>query len=118
MPPTPGSASRQDTLSCDSLQSSSSSCSFGAVNGHDSQAAIPMVDAIPPIKTPDGGRRRRPDELLGGRAYDVEAKIRRKLRRQRITPLIAKRNTEHGRGLGKYRYVVDACLVGYSTSVA
>jgi hypothetical protein len=43
-------------------------------NVHDSQAAIPIVDAIPPIKTPDGGRRKRPDELMGDRAYDAEEK--------------------------------------------
>ncbi len=79
-------------------------------NVHDSQAAIPMVDAIPPIKTPDGGRRKRPDELMGDRAYDAEEKIRHELRRRKIKPLIAKRNTENGSGLGKYRYVVEACF--------
>ena len=81
-----------------------------AANLHDSQAAIPLVDAIPPIKTPHGGRRKRPEELLADRAYDAEDKIRNALRRRGIEPLVAKRNTEHGSGLGKFRYVVEACF--------
>lgn len=79
-------------------------------NVHDSEVAIPLVDAIPPIKTANGGRRKRPDETLADRAYDAEDKIRRELRRRRIKPLVAKRNTEHGSGLGKYRYVVEVCF--------
>jgi transposase len=79
-------------------------------NLHDSEAAIPVVDAVPPIKTPEGGRRKRPAEVLADRAYDAEDKIRKALRRRGIEPFIAKRNTEHGSGLGKYRYVVEACF--------
>ena len=79
-------------------------------NVHDSEMAVALVDAIPPIKQPRGGRRKRPDELLGDRAYDAEEKIRKPLRRRGIDPLIAKRNTEHGSGLGKYRYVVEAAF--------
>lgn len=72
--------------------------------------AIPLVDDVPPIKQPCGGPRKRPDELLGDRAYDAEAKIRQPLRKRGIRPLIAHRNTEHGSGLGKFRYVVEACF--------
>lgn len=79
-------------------------------NVHDSEMAIPLVDSIPTIKTKSGGRRRRPDELLGDRAYDAEEKVRRQLRKRNIDPLIAKRGTENGSGLGKYRYVVEACF--------
>ena len=32
---------------------------------------------------------------------------RRELRRRGITPEIARRNTEHGSGLGRYRWVVE-----------
>ena len=81
-----------------------------AANVHDSQMAIRLIDAIPPIKTKSGGRRKRPDEVLADRAYDAEEKIRNALRVRHILPLIAKRNTEHGSGLGKYRYVVEACF--------
>jgi len=73
--------------------------------------AIPIVDAVPPIKTVHGGRRKRPDETLADRAYDAQEKVRNALRRRHIKPLIAKRRTEHGSGLGKYRYVVEACIV-------
>jgi len=43
---------------------------------HDSQAAIRLIDAIPPIKRPGGGRRKRPDTAFADRAYDAEDKIR------------------------------------------
>ena len=79
-------------------------------NIHDSDMAIALVDGIPPIRQPRGRPRRRPDEVLADRAYDAEAKIRRPLRARGIRPLIARRNTEHGSGLGQYRYVVEAAL--------
>ncbi|MFM7114794.1 MAG: transposase, partial [Planctomycetota bacterium] len=52
-------------------------------NVHDSQAAMPLVDSIPSIKCPGGGRRRRPDSLYADRAYDAEDKIRKPLRQRR-----------------------------------
>jgi transposase len=79
-------------------------------NCHDSEMAIPLVDAVPSIKQPRGRPRRRPDELLADRAYDAEEKIRKPLRKRGIKPLVARRNTEHDSGLGKYRYVVEACF--------
>jgi transposase len=79
-------------------------------NLNDSQRAIALVDAVPPIKQPDGGRRRRPDEVLADRAYDAEDAIRRPLKRRRIIPTIGRRNDEHGSGLGAFRYVVEACF--------
>jgi transposase len=77
-------------------------------NEHDSEQAIPLIDAIPPIKRPGGGRRKRPAKAYADRAYDAEAKIRRPLRRRGIEPFIAKRNTEPGSGLGKHRCVVES----------
>ena len=79
-------------------------------NVHDSEMAIPLVDAITPIARPRGRPRKRPDTVLADRAYDAEEKIRQPLRDRGITPLIAKRNTEHGSGLGKYRWVVEAAF--------
>lgn len=79
-------------------------------NTHESEVAIALVDAVPAIKQRRGGRRKRPDEVLADRAYDAEEKIRQPLRRRHVTPLIAKRRTEHGSGLGKYRYVVEAAF--------
>jgi transposase len=76
-------------------------------NVHDSQQAIPLIDAIPPIKRPGGGRRKRPDAAFADRAYDAEDKIRVPLRQRGIRPFIAKRNTAHGSGLGVHRCVVE-----------
>lgn len=44
--------------------------------------------------------------MLGDRAYDAEH-IRRGLRARHILPLLAMRNTEHGSGLGRWRWVVE-----------
>jgi len=41
---------------------------------------------------------------------DAEEKIRKLLRQRKTKPLIAKRNTENGSGLGKFRYVVEAAF--------
>lgn len=79
-------------------------------NVHDSEMAIALVDGIPPIKQPRGRPRKRPDEVLADRAYDAEEKIRQPLRQRRTKPLIAKRYTKNGSGLGKFRYVVEAAF--------
>jgi transposase len=76
-------------------------------NVHDSERAVALIDAIPPIKCAGGGRRKRPESAYADRAYDAEEKIRVALRQRRIKPFIAKRNTEHGSGLGKHRCVVE-----------
>ncbi len=49
---------------------------------------------------------RRPDCILGDRAYDAE-KIRRALCARHISPLLAMRNTENGSGLGRWRWVIE-----------
>jgi transposase len=47
--------------------------------------------------------------LLGDRAYDHDSH-RRQLRERGITPVIARRQTEHGSGLGRFRWVVERTL--------
>jgi transposase len=44
--------------------------------------------------------------VLGDRGYDAEA-IRQGLRTPHIVPWLVKRNTEHGSGLGQWRWVVE-----------
>jgi transposase len=75
-------------------------------NRHDSQEALSLVDAVPPLQGKRGRPRRRPDCVLGDRAYDAEA-IRQGLRVRHILPLIAVRRTKHGSGLGRFRWVVE-----------
>jgi transposase len=53
-----------------------------------------------------GRPRHRPDCVLGDRGYDAES-IRQGLRARNIVPFLAKRNTEHGSGLGRWRWVVE-----------
>ena len=53
-----------------------------------------------------GRPRRRPDVVLGDCGYDHE-KYRRLVRSLGVKPLIARRGTEHGSGLGKQRWVVE-----------
>ena len=75
-------------------------------NRNDSQEALALVDAIPPLHGERGRPRRRPDCVLGDRGYDAAA-IRRGLRARHIVPWIAMRRTAHGSGLGRWRWVVE-----------
>jgi len=78
-------------------------------NRNDSRQALSLVDAIPLLQGDRGRPRHRPDCVIGDRGYDAEA-IRQGLRGRRITPFLAKRNTEHGSGLGRVRYVVERTI--------
>jgi len=75
-------------------------------NRNDSQQALALVDAIPPLQGELGPPRHRPTRVLGDRGYDAAA-VRLALRSRRIVPFIAKRNTGHGSGLGRWRWVVE-----------
>ena len=75
-------------------------------NRNDSQEALALVDAVPPLHGVRGRPRQRPDCVLGDRGYDAAA-IRRGLRARHIVPLLARRRTEHGSGLGRWRWVVE-----------
>jgi len=78
-------------------------------NRHDVTQLLPLVKAIPPIAGKVGRPRHKPDRLQGDRAYDSEPH-RRELRRKRIEPVLAKRYTENGSGLGVFRWVVERTL--------
>jgi transposase len=75
-------------------------------NAHDSTQLMPLVNAIPPVQGKRGRPRRRPKRVQGDRAYDSQPH-RKRLRRLGIVPVLAKRNTEHGSGLGVFRWVVE-----------
>jgi transposase len=73
-------------------------------NRNDSQEALALVDAIPPLHGQRGRPRHRPDSLLGDRCYDAAA-IRAGLRARHILPRLAM--PAHGSGLGRWRWVVE-----------
>lgn len=78
-------------------------------NQHDITQLMPLVDAIPPIKGKVGRPRCNPDIVQGDRGYDSEPH-RKELRQRGIKPLLAKRYSERGSGLGKHRWVVERSL--------
>jgi transposase len=70
---------------------------------------LPSVDAIAPIRGKVGHPRQRPERVYADRAYD--SFLHRMLLWDRgIEPLIGQRNTEHGSGLGRLRWVVERSL--------
>jgi transposase len=86
-----------------------------AANTHDSLALIPLVQAIPAIRSRRGPRRRRPGKLHADKGYDYPH-LRVWLRRRSITPRIARRGVETSDKLGRHRWVVEgslAWLTGY-----
>jgi transposase len=75
-------------------------------NRNDVTQLIPLLDAVPAVRGLVGRPRRRPDCVIADRGYDHD-KYRRLLRQRGIKPVIARRQTEHGSGLGRYRWVVE-----------
>jgi hypothetical protein len=78
-------------------------------NQHDVTQLVPLIDAIPPIRGKAGAPQFRPDEAYADRAFDSEPH-RGELRNRGIKPFLAKRNTEHGSGLGVIRTVVEQTI--------
>jgi transposase len=70
---------------------------------------MPLVEAVPPVGGQRGRPRRRPKVLYADRAYDSQPH-RRRLRRLGIQPQLARRRTEHGSGLGVFRWVAERTL--------
>ncbi len=75
-------------------------------NVNDVTQLLPLIDAIPSIRGLRGHLIQRPRVVYADRGYDSE-RHRQALRNRGIEPVIAKRRTEHGSGLGKYRWVVE-----------
>ncbi len=78
-------------------------------NAHDVTQLIPLVEAVPAVRGKRGHPRKRPERVQGDRGYDSEPH-RDWLRAHKIEPVLAKRNTPHGSGLGVYRWVVERTL--------
>ncbi len=82
--------------------------SFELTGGNcaDVTRCLPLVDAIPPIRGKVGAPRRKPTTLLADRGYDSQP-LRDELEDRGIDPIIARRNTPNGSGLGRLRWVVE-----------
>ena len=86
-----------------------------AANTHDSLALIPLVQAIPAVRSRRGPRRCRPVKLHADKGYDYNH-LRIWLRQRRIPPRIARRGIETSEKLGRHRWIIErsiAWLTGY-----
>lgn len=75
-------------------------------NRHDITQLLVLLDSVKPVAGKVGRPRKRPDALFADRGYDYD-KYRREVRARGIEPVIARRSTEHGSGLGRHRWVVE-----------
>jgi transposase len=75
-------------------------------NRNDVTQLIPLLERVPAVAGLPGRPRRRPERLLADRGYDHD-KYRELVRELGITPVIARRKTANGSGLGRYRWVVE-----------
>jgi transposase len=82
---------------------------LSGANRHDVMHLLSLVVHIPSVRGKPGRPRSRPDELYADRAYDSEP-ARGILRWLGIEPFLAKRGTEHGSGLGKFRWVAERTI--------
>ncbi|BDH51291.1 hypothetical protein MTP02_23020 [Streptomyces albus] len=73
------------------------SVGISGANLHDSQALIPLVKGIPPIRSRRGRRRRKPAKLHADKGYDY-AHLRRWLRERGITHRIARKESSPPNG--------------------
>jgi transposase len=78
-------------------------------NRNDVTQLLPLIDAIPHVAGRVGRPRHRPRRLIADRGYDHDV-YRHQLRLRRIQPLIARRRTEHGSGLGRERWIVERTI--------
>jgi transposase len=78
-------------------------------NRNDVTQLMPLLQAIPPVRGRRGRPRQRPDALYADCGHDHD-KYRHLARARGITPVIARRGTDHGSGLGTYRWVIEQSI--------
>jgi transposase len=80
-----------------------------AANVNEVTQVFEVLDEVPPVGGKPGPKRQKPERLQGDRGYDSEP-VRQGLSGKRITPILAARGTEHGSGLGVYRWFVERTI--------
>jgi transposase len=75
-------------------------------NRNDVTQLIPLVERVPAVRGKVGRPRKRPQRVVADRGYDHDT-YRRELRRRGIGSDIARRQTEHGSGLGRVGWVLE-----------
>jgi transposase len=78
-------------------------------NRHDSAVFEALLDAIPPIKQPNGRRRKRPAKVHADKAYDIP-RCRQALRHRHIKVRIARKGVDSSERLGRHRWVIERTL--------
>jgi transposase len=78
-------------------------------NASDHRQIIPIVLDYPRVRGKPGRPKEMPDELYADRGYDCEG-TRWLLRWLGIEPHVARKQTPHGSGLGKVRWVVERTI--------
>jgi transposase len=67
---------------------------------------LPLVDSVGPVRGKVCRPRQRAERVIADRGYDHD-KYRRELWKRGVKPLIARRGSAHGSGLGRQRWVVE-----------
>jgi len=80
-----------------------------AANVNEVTQVFQVLTSMPEVRGKRGPKRQKPDRLQGDRGYDSEP-VRQLLRSLGITPILAERNTEHGSGLGVFRWFVERTI--------
>ena len=75
-------------------------------NRNDVTQLLPLLQAIPKIRGTRGRPAQRPKRVYADRGYDHDSH-RAKVRALGITPVIARRRTANGSGLGTKRWFVE-----------
>ncbi len=78
-------------------------------NVHDLHGFKPLIEAIGPIRSRRGPRRRRPAKVRADKAYEA-ADLRRWLRRRGIIARIARKGIESSQRLGRHRWKIERTI--------
>jgi transposase len=80
-----------------------------AANTNDAVVFEALLDDLPAVRTPDGGRRCRPDKVHADKAYD-QRRCRAYLTRRGIRVRIARRGIESSTRLGRHRWKAERSI--------